>query len=189
MIRNIIISGLLLSSLAWSADVSVIITENTVNNFITAVGPVTGKGESKGMKYKWKVTRAEFDFEPGTAEFLATVDLEAGVFKLSDKVKSKVNVKFDVDNNKILMEVEEAIFKIYLKIMGKKVKVGEVDIAKYYKPKFEFNGPQPVQQTVKMEVSEKKTRMIAVTTVGHELVLEKDQVRVSVDLNYAGSDE
>ncbi len=189
MLKKLVLSILVITGMACCADVSVLITEKTVNDFLTAVGPVSGKGESSGVKYKWKVKKAAIDFEPGTAEFLADVDLDAGVFKMSDRVSSKVNVSFDAESNKIKMQVEEAIFKIYIKVMGKKIKVGQVNIAKYYKPEFEFNGPQPVQQQVEISTSENKVRQIAVTTVGQELVLEKDRVRVSVDLSYAGSDK
>ncbi len=189
MLKRALIVISIFTCLAWGADVSVIITEKTVNDFLAAVGPVSGKGESKGVKYKWKVKKSSIDFEAGSAAFDATVDLNAGVFKTSDKVHSKVNVTFDAATNKIKMEVEEAIFKIYIKLMGKKIKVGQVDIAKYYKPEFEFNGPQPVQKEVVVQTSKKKTRAIAVSTVGQELVLEKDQVRVSVDLAYVGADQ
>ncbi|NQT97949.1 MAG: hypothetical protein HQ562_09440 [Candidatus Marinimicrobia bacterium] len=189
MINRTIVLIIMLFCAAQAADVSVVITEKTVNDFIAAVGPVSGKGSNKGVKYKWKVKKASFDFEPGSAEFLATVDLDAGIFKFSDKIKSKVNVTFDVEKNKIFMEVEKAIFKIYIKVLGKKIKVGQVDIAKYYKPKFEFNGPQPVQKIIEMETSKSKTRSIAVTTISQELVLEKDQIRVSVDLSYVGTDK
>ncbi len=188
MIKRIIVFMVLVLCAVQAADVSVIITEKTVNDFIASVGTVSGKGKSNGVKYKWKVKKASFDFEPGSAAFLATVDLDAGVFKFSDKIKSKVNVNFDGKKNMILMEVEEAIFKIYIKVLGKKIKVGQVNIAKYYKPKFEFNGPQPVQKTVEVQTSKTKTRSIAVTTTSQELVLEKDQIRVSVGLAYAGTD-
>lgn len=184
MVRALLI--LVLVATAWADDVSVVITEKTVNDFMAAVGTVSGKGKSNGVKYKWKVKKTEIDFEPGSAAFIANVDLDAGVFKFSDKVTSKVNVSFDSESNKIKMEVEKAIFKIYIKVLGKKIKVGQVNIAKYYKPEFEFNGPQPVQKTVTIQTGKKKATDVAVTTVGQALVLEKDRVRVAVDLSYAG---
>ena len=84
------------------------------------------------------------------------------------------------------MEVEQTIFKIYIKILENKTMVGQVDIARYYKPKFEFNGPQPVQNMIEMEVGENRTRQISVAMTGSELLLEKDQIEVSADLKYTG---
>ncbi len=180
---------LIVSLFAFGQDVSVIISEKTVNDFIGEVGPVTGKGKSKGIGYKWKVKSAKFDFEPGSATFQAEVDLDAGVFKLSDKVSSQVQVAYDAKSNKITMKVEEAIFKIYIKVLGKKTKVGEVDIAKYYKPKFEFNGPQPIQNVIEMDVGKDKPRQIFVSMAGNELLVEKDQIRVSSILKYKGQNK
>ncbi len=182
-------SVLLIAVFAFGGDVSVIITEKTVNDFISEVGPVSGKGKSKGINYNWKVKTASFVFEPGAATFSASVDLDAGVFKVSDKVNSRVDVTYDAENNKITMAVEEAIFKIYIKVLGKKTQVGQVDIAKYYKPKFEFNGPQPIQNIIEMEVGNNKLREISVSMVGSELVVEKDQITVSANLQYKGRDK
>jgi len=165
-------------------DVSVIISEKTVNDFIEAIDAVSGKGEKSGIKYRWKVKNAKIDFEEGVAEFIATVDLSAGILKTSDIVKSNVNLIYDSEKNKIFMTVERAIFKIRIKVLGQKIKVGEVDIAKYYKPKFEFNGPQPIQKLVTVNTSAKTEKQLKVTTVGKELRVEKDQIRVSVDLAY-----
>jgi len=187
MIRMCLV--LVMALWAFGGDVNVVITEKTVNDFINEVGPVSGKGKSKGVGYKWKVKKANFDFEPGDATFNAEVALDAGVFKFTDKVKSEVIVSYDAASNKITMKVEKAIFKIYIKILGKKKKVGEVDIAKYYKPKFEFNGPQPIQNMIEMEVGKGKVREISVTMVGDELTIEKDQIQIAANLQYQGKDK
>ena len=170
-------------------DVTVTISEKTVNEFIAAIVPVKGKGKKQGIKYNWKVKKAEFDFEPGSAQFIASVDLNAGIFKTSNIVKSKVKVTYDGETNKIRMTVEKAIYKIYIKVFGKKIKVGEVDIAKYYKPKFEFNGPEPVQKVVEVETGKNKVRIIKVTPTNRQLTIEKDKIRITVDLIYSGSDK
>jgi len=46
-----------------------------------------------------------------------------------------------------------------------------------------------VQKTIEMQTSKSKIRSIAVTTTSQELVLEKDQIRVSVNLAYGGTDK
>ncbi|MCH7612547.1 MAG: hypothetical protein IIB95_00425 [Candidatus Marinimicrobia bacterium] len=179
----------LFSSQGLAGDVTVTISEKTVNEFIAAIGPIKGSGKKRGIKYTWKVKKAEIDFEPGSAQFIALVDLKAGPFKTSNTVKSKVIVTYDSESNKIKMKVEKAIYKIYIKILGKKIKVGEVDIAKYYKPKFEFNGPEPVQSVVEVATGKNKVRIIKVTTTNSQLTIEKDRIRTSVDLVYSGSDK
>ncbi len=177
------------NSAGLANDVTVTISEKTINEFVASIGPVKGKGKKQGVKYTWKVKKAEIDFEPGSAEFIASVSLKAGVFKTSNTVKSKVNVVYDSESNKIKMTIEKAIYKIYIKVLGKKIKVGEVDIAKYYKPKFEFNGPEPVQNIVEVQTGKNKTRIIQVVTKNSQLVVEKDRIRTSVDLVYSGSDK
>ena len=63
----IALTGAMLSS-ASAQSVSVIITEKTINDFLSAMGPVKGKGRgARKIKYTWTVTKPTIDFEPGTA--------------------------------------------------------------------------------------------------------------------------
>ncbi|MCH8328442.1 MAG: hypothetical protein IID15_07980, partial [Candidatus Marinimicrobia bacterium] len=64
-------------------------------------------------------------------------------------------------------------------------KVATVDISKYYQPKFEFNGPEPVQNEVSIDVGGPKPRIIEVTASGHTIRLQQDALTVSVMLAYA----
>lgn len=170
-------------------DVTVTISEETVNAFLAAVGPVSGKGKKKGVKFTWTVTEAEIAFEPGSAQFIAKIRLKAGRFKSSDVVTSRVSVTYDSESNRISMRVEEAIYKIYVKVLGKKIKVAQVDIAKYYRPRFEFNGPEPVQESVEVETGRNRIRVISVTPRNSRLSIETDMIRTTVDLVYSGSDK
>lgn len=166
-------------------SVSVIITEKTVNDFLAAVGPVKGKGTgAKKIKYNWTVTESQVDFEPGTAGFTAKVKVKTKIITFDDKVTGRLTVDYDASANKIRMQVVEARFSIFVKVLGKKVKLATVDISKYYQPRFEFNGPEPIQEEVVMDVGGGIKRRVGVTAGGRQIVTEKDQLRVSVDLTY-----
>lgn len=171
---------------AMGQSVSVVISESTVNDFLAAVGPVKGKGTgAQKIDYTWTVTEPQVDFEPGTAGFKANVKVKTKIVTLSDKVNGRLAVDYNAETNKIRMQVVEAKFPIYVKVFGKKVKIATLDIGRYYRPKFEFNGPEPVQQEVEMDVGGGDIRVVGVTVGGREIALEKDHVKVSVDLTYA----
>lgn len=167
-------------------SVSVVISEKTVNDFLAAVGPVKGQGTgAQKIKFTWTVTEPRVDFEPGTAGFKAKVKVKTKIITFTDKVNGRLAVDYDASANKIRMQVVEAKFPVYVKILGKKVKLATLDIGKYYKPKFEFNGPEPVQQEVEVDIGGGGTRVVGVTTEGRQIAMEKDQLRVSVELTYA----
>lgn len=167
-------------------SVSVIITEKTVNDFLAAVGPVKGEGKgAQNIKYTWTVNKPGVDFEPGAAGFKANVKVVTKIVTFTDRVNGRLAVDYDAPSNKIRMQVVEAKLPIYVKIFGKKVKLATVDIGRYYRPRFEFNGPEPVQQEVEIDVGGGIKRKVSVTAGGRQIVLEKDQVKVSVDLTYA----
>jgi hypothetical protein len=166
-------------------SVSVIITEATVNDFLAAVGPVKGKGTgAQKINYSWTVTNPTVNFEPESAGFKAKIKVKTKIITFDDKVKGRLAVDYNAAANKIQMQVVEARFAIRVNLLGKKVKIATIDIGKYYKPKFEFNGPEPVQQQVEMDVGDGTVRVVQVTASGRQIVTEKDQLRVSVDLAY-----
>jgi hypothetical protein len=185
-------TALLVTTLCWQffgtvhgQSVAVVISEQTINDFLTAVGPVNGEGKGKqDIKYTWTVTEPKIDLEPGTAGFEARVKVNTKFITLEDRIIGRLAVDYDAAASKIKMQVVEATFPIYIKILGQKVKVATLDIGKYYNPKFEFNGPEPVQQQVEMDLGGGDIRLIGVTAGGREIKMEKDQLRVSVDLAY-----
>ena len=167
-------------------SVSVIITEQTVNDFLAAVGPVSGRGTgAQKIKYDWTVTEPNADFEPGTAAFYAKVKVKTKIVSFDDRVNGRLAVEYDASANKIRMQVVEAKLPIYVKVFGKKVKLATLDIGQYYRPRFEFNGPEPVQQEVEVDIGGGRKRKVGVTAGGRQIFLEKDQLRVSVNLTYA----
>ena len=180
----IALTGTMLSS-ASAQSVSVVITEKTINDFLAAMGPVKGKGQgAKKIKYSWTVTSPTIDFEPGTAGFQANIKVKTKIITITDKVKGRLKIDYDARTNKIKMRVVEAKFPVYIKVFGTKVKLATLDIGKYYKPKFEFNGPEPVQKTVQVDIGGDAPVNIGVTVSGREIRMEKDQLRVSVILSY-----
>lgn len=177
-----------ISSALSAQSVAVVISENTVNDFLTAVGPVKGKGTgAQNISYNWTVTKPAVDFEPGTAGFKANIKVKTKIITFDDKVKGHLQVDYDAETNKIKMQVVEAKFAVRIKILGQKVKIATIDIGEYYQPKFEFTGPEPVQQEVEVDIGNGKTRLIRVTAGGRQIAMEKDQLRVSVDLTYAAA--
>ncbi len=181
----IALTGAVFSS-ASAQSVSVVITEKTINDFLAAMGPVKGQGKgAQKIKYNWTVTNPTIDFEPGTAGFKADIKVKTKIITLTDKVKGRLKVDYDDRTNKIKMQVVEAKFPVYVKVFGTKIKIATLDIGKYYKPKFEFNGPEPVQKAVQVDIGGDAPVNIGVTVSGREIRMEKDQLRVSVNLTYA----
>ena len=112
--------------------------------------------------------------------------MKAKGITIKDKVKGKLDVSYNGENNIISMKVVEAKFPIKIKILGKSIKIATVDISKYYQPKFEFNGPEPVQKEVTVDVGGKLPRVVSVTVSGHTIKPVQDALVVAVNIAYAG---
>jgi len=161
---------------------TVVLHESMINNFFKAIGPVSGKGEKNSIKYTWVVEEARVNIEPGSATFDARVKLDAGLYKTVENAKGKVSIEYVKDTNRMRVRVEEAIVKLSIKLLGKHIPIGSIDIARYYRPTFEFAGPQPIQKEVEVELPDGTKKKIQITTKNETLALEKDQVSVYSEL-------
>lgn len=162
--------------------VAVSLHENMLNAFFQSIGKVTGKGEKNNIKYNWVVVDPVIDIEPGTANFEAKVKLKAGAFETTEKAHGAVSIEYLRETNRIKVQVQEAKVKLYLKLLGKEIPIGTVDISKYYRPAFEFAGPQPIQNEVEIEMPDGTLRKIRISSKDETLVLEKDYVTVYSNL-------
>jgi hypothetical protein len=167
---------------APAKHVAVRLHEDMLNSFFKSIGNVSGKGEKSGVKYTWVVVDPKVDLEPGEAKFSARVKLSAGAFETVEKAKGTVSIEYIRETNRIKVLVQEAKVKLHLKLFGKEIPIGTIDLAKYYRPAFEFAGPQPIQNEIEIEMPDNSVRKIKITSQDEELRLEQDCVTVYSNL-------
>ena len=180
---------LLISMPLHAQAISVMISEATVNQLLTAIGPIKGKGTgSQQIPYSWTVTDPKVAFTPGKGTFEANIRVVASGVIVRDKVHGKLDFFYDQETNKIRIEVVDATFPLKINMMGRTVNIGTIDLSDIYQTKFEFNGPDPVQEDISIDVGGKKPRVVSVTASGHSIRPVQDALAVSVDLIYEGRD-
>ena len=193
MVRSI--HGMLLlltfSSLAWtqSEDATVVVHQSTLNKFLAAVGPISGTEPFQvlGMKgnYTWTLRNPRIELDPGQARFIADASVKVGPLSYGSVALGDVEVKYHQETNRISMKVLKAEFEVYTKIFGKKIHITNIDAAKFYKPEFEFAGPQPVQPKVDVALPGGTVKTIFIAPVQQNLRVEKDAIVVSSQLVFA----
>jgi hypothetical protein len=176
-------------SLAQPSDASVIIRGNTLNGFLNAVGPISGKDHfnilgTKG-EYTWTLRNARIELRPDQAQFLADADVKAGPFSYGSQASGAVDVLYHPETNRISIKVLHATFEVYFKIFGKKIHLSDVDAARYYKPEFEFAGPQPIQTNVDVALPDGSRKTIFMKPFAQFLRIEQDQIVVTSRLAFA----
>ncbi len=164
--------------------VGVFIHENMINAFLQSIGPVSGEGQKKKTHYQWTVIDPRVDIEPGEAIFLANVHIKAGVFEANRQARGNMDIRYLQEENKIKITVKEAKVKLYFKLLGKKIPIGTINVATFYRPSFEFPGPQPIQKTIDVDLPDGTKKTIALTTTNENLVLEKDRISVYSNLEF-----
>jgi hypothetical protein len=176
-------------SYSQHSDASVIIHQNTLAGFLNAIGPISGKDKydvlgSKG-EYTWTLRNAHIDLRPNQAIFTADADIKVGLFSYSSKASGDVEVLYHPDSNRISVKVLHAVVEVYLKILGLKIHIADIDAAKFYKPEFQFAGPQPIQASVDITLPDESKKTIYIRPYAHDLKIEQEQIVVTSRLIFA----
>jgi hypothetical protein len=170
-------------------DATVAIHERTLNNFLAAVGPVSGKGkfEVAGSKseYTWTVRNPRIEVAADKAEFIADASVKVGPVNYRSDAKGAVEVKYDTADNRISVKVLKADFEVYTKILRKKIHIATVDVSKFYRPEFEFAGPQPMQESVTVEMADGSVKTVYISTKDQTLHLEEGRIVVASSLVFS----
>lgn len=170
-------------------DASVIVHQNTLNGFLNAAGPMSGTAQynvlgSKG-DYTWTVQNARITLKPNQAQFSADASVKIGVLNYGSVATGDVEIKYNTETNRISVKVLRAAFEVYTKIFGKKIHIADVDISPFYKPEFEFAGPQPVQPSVQVNMPNNTTKTIYISMVGQNMTIQQDQIVVTSNLKFS----
>ena len=174
---------------AQGPDAVVIVRQSTLNGFFDAVGPVSGKAPYNvlGMKgeYTWTVKNARIQLKPNAADFTADASVKVGPFEYGSVANGDVEIKYHQETNRISVKVLKASFEVYTKFFGKKMHLGDVDISKFYRPEFEFAGPQPVQPSVLVALPGDQSKTVYITPFNQNLRVEQDQIVVTSNLKFS----
>ena len=177
------------NSLSQIPDATVVVHQNTLNGFLTAVGPISGKDQynvlgAKG-EYIWTLSNARIELMPDKARFVAEANVKTGPFSYSSVATGDVEVKYNQEMNRISVKVLKAEFEVYTKIFGKKIHITNIDAAKYYKPEFEFAGPQPVQPSVLVNLPNGTSKTIYIKPVSQNMRIAQEQIIVTSHLKFS----
>jgi hypothetical protein len=174
---------------AQGPDAVVIVRQSTLNGFFDAVGPVSGKAPYNvlGMKgeYTWTVKNARIQLKPNAADFTADASVKVGPFEYGSVANGDVEIKYHQETNRISVKVLKASFEVYTKFFGKKMHLGDVDISRFYRPEFEFAGPQPVQPSVLVALPGDQSKTVYITPFNQNLRVEQDQIVVTSNLKFS----
>jgi hypothetical protein len=177
------------NAFSQAPDATVIVHQSTLNGFLNAVGPISGQDQYKvlGAKgnYTWTLTNARIELLPDKARFIADASVKTGPFSYGSVASGDVEVRYNQETNRISVKVVKAEFEVYTKIFGKKIHITDIDAAKYYKPEFEFAGPQPVQPSVVVNLPNGTSKTIYIKPVSQNMRIAQDQIVVTSMLKFS----
>jgi hypothetical protein len=178
-----------LSSVWADMDAKVVLSENALNGFLNAIGPISRtenfKLSSISGQYTWTVKNPKVTITTDKVRFQADAAIAVNVFKYDSTAYGDVEVKYDPVSNRISVKILKAAIQIYVSLFGKKINITEVDISKFYKMQFEFAGPKPLQASVDVTMPDGKVRVVSVTSSA-QMALENGQIVVGTALDFAG---
>ena len=184
-VLSLLITVLFVTSLAAappapSYDAVVMIHQSTLNKFLEAIGAITGGGSfNNGMSsYTWTVKNPAIEISKDAAKFTADAQIKAGVLSYGTTAKGDVDVAYDSLKNIISVKIRKASFEVAIDLFGNKIHITDVDISAFYRPQFEFPGPQPLQSHFDVALPDKTKKPLEIKTVVKKIALEPGRIVV-----------
>jgi hypothetical protein len=131
------------------------------------------------------VQNARIDLKPDKAFFTADAKVKAGPAAYGSVATGAVEIKYNQETNRISVKVLKASFEVYTSVFGKKIHIADVDISKYYRPEFEFAGPQPVQPSVDVDLPGGAKKTVYISMAQQNLKIQQDQLLVTSNLKFS----
>ncbi|NDC82761.1 hypothetical protein EB093_03735 [bacterium] len=168
-------------------DALVVINESTLNKFLQAIGPISGGGSFNNGRsnYVWTVKNPTIRIVKNASSFTADAEIHSGLLNYGTTAKGDVDVIYDNQKNIISVKIRKASFEVALDLFGNKIHVTDVDISTFYKPQFQFPGPQPLQNHFDVDLPDKTVKPIQIKTFVKKISLEPG--RIVVGSNFAFS--
>lgn len=191
MKRNILILFILLSTMVYSYDMRIEITESMLNNLLKTIGEVNGKSSFKilnqKVKYKWKIDSARIKIINGTAKIDSKIIIKTNLDKTKTKLLAELKVNYD--DMKGVLEISIINAKISkIEMFGGEIKIENVDISKYYQPTYEIKVNKPKEEVIEIKLEENKSRKIRVVPEKGKISFIENAIAVDFDLRYENID-
>lgn len=184
-----IICGIILCQMAsWaqSNDFKFILHEETINKVLAAVGPISGKSNYEVLlikgHYVWTVKNPKIHVYKDSSIFVCDANVKAGGIDYNTPVFGYAKISYEQISNKISIQITKANFELYTKIFGKKIHIKNIDLAKYFKDPFLFDGPGNMTTDFEFSVTDSTKKKIYIRPTTCELVTRKGEIITSCEV-------
>ena len=157
-------SSLLNTQTDYSNHLELFIHQDIINNFLSTIGNIDGKGKIGGFDYSWDVSNFYIVIDEEKAEFFGNIKLQSGQFYRTDLIVGNVNVYYDELMNLIFVKIENVDIDIDIShifnTIPKDVVNINVDLSQYFAEPFEIQAPQPKTTSYPITVNNDTTQIV-----------------------------
>ena len=176
------ISSLLNEEENYSNHLELFIHEDIINNFLSAIGEISGEGKIGGFDYNWKVSNFFIVINDEKAEFFGTINLESGQFNRKDLIIGDVAVDYNEEENLIYVKIDNVDIDIDIsqifKTIPKDIVNINVDLSQYFSEPFKIQAPQPKTTTYPVPMSPDSTKVIVLNNTETKLFLVANGIKI-----------
>tara|TARA_B110000014_G_C20098906_1_gene576446 strand:- start:1217 stop:1834 length:618 start_codon:yes stop_codon:yes gene_type:complete len=166
----------------YSNHLELFIHEDIINNFLSAIGEISGEGKIGGFDYNWTVSNFFIVINDEKAEFFGTIQLKSGQFNRKDLILGDVSVEYDEIENLIYVKIEDVdididISQIFNTIPKDIVNIN-VDLSQYFSEPFKIQAPQPKTTTYPVPMSQDSSNVIVLNNKETKLFLVQNGIKI-----------
>ena len=162
-----------------NSHVSLIIHEELLNDFFNNIGEIKGKNSGATIDYEWSLLNPRIEIHANEALFFAEVNARTDIFSITRDVVGTVKVSYSEEENIIEVSIDKADVILDVNLFGKKIILGELNIAKYFSKSFTFEGIKSYKNEIDFNLPSAKQKKIKVQTKNYQLLLLEKMIQLN----------
>jgi len=166
----------------YSNHLELFIHQDIINNFLSSIGEIDGRGKIGAFDYNWTVSDFYILIDEEKAEFFGTMKLESGQFERKDTIIGDVFVEYSESDNLIYVNIKNVdididISHIFSTIPKDVVNIN-VDLSNYFAEPFKIQAPQPKTTSYPISTNNDSTQVIVLNNKESKLYLVENGIKI-----------
>jgi len=166
-------------------DISLTISETTINKLFDAIGTISGEGEYKAaLQTTWELNQTRIELLNDSAIFMTKAKVKTHLGEYDDDIIGKVSITYNEKTNLISITVIDAQFEVAVDIGKLRLVLKRIQLADYFKTPFQFNGPASLTNQLSFQMPNGDIKKVDLKPDNLKMKVVQDKIIVTTNMKF-----
>jgi hypothetical protein len=172
------------------SNVVVTVHQSTINDLLTAVGPIQGTGfllpKSNSFSFGWSLAEPRVEIFPDSLVFRAILEFRLMGTTYRSPAWSRGAVSYDSLEQRLYLQIGEITIEKEPRFLGMKIPVNKINLAAFAGKGIGILSHLPLEASFLVKKPQDEKKSVRFEVVNHQINYIKDQVEVKLNFRFRG---